>query len=176
MLFYTRHLGDYARDTGHLTLIEQGAYTLLLDRFYATEKPFTEREALQICRPRNKVERQAVHRILEDFFIKTSSGYVNKRALREIEKMHDKRLKAKESAEIRWMRTHSERNANAMRTQCERNANGMLTNNQEPIANNQSALAYYSDQPKAEVGKDCTPRITRGNLLGVVGSAKKGER
>ena len=121
MLFYTRHLGDYARDTGHLTLIEQGAYTLLLDRFYATEKPFTEREALQICRPRNKVERQAVHRILEDFFIKTSSGYVNKRALREIEKMHDKRLKAKESAEIRWMRTHSERNAN-----------GMLTNNQYP--------------------------------------------
>ena len=126
MLFYTRHLGDYARDTGHLTLIEQGAYTLLLDRFYATEKPFTEREALQICRPRNKVERQAVHRILEDFFIKTSSGYVNKRALREIEKMHDKRLKAKESAEIRWMRTHSERNAN-----------GMLTNNQYP--NNQKA-------------------------------------
>jgi len=122
MLFYVRHLGDYTRDTGHLTLPEQGVYTMLLDRFYATEKPFSEREAMQVCRPRNKVEREAVHRILDDFFLKTSSGYVNKRALREIERMHAKRLKAKESAETRWMRTHSERNAN-----------GMLSNNQYPI-------------------------------------------
>ncbi len=30
MNYYERHLGDYAKDTAHLTMIEHGAYTLLL--------------------------------------------------------------------------------------------------------------------------------------------------
>lgn len=158
MHFYPRHLGDYARDAGHLSLAEHGAYTILLDRFYATEKPFSEREAVQICRPRNKAEREAVQRVLEDFFIKTSAGYVNKRALEEIDKMHAKRLKAKESAEARWMRTHSERNAD-----------GMLSNNQYPITNNQGALAGYPAQPKAATFQRGTTRISKDSVLGIVG-------
>ena len=36
MIFYKRYLGDYQRDTGHLSMLEHGAYTLLLDAFYAT--------------------------------------------------------------------------------------------------------------------------------------------
>jgi uncharacterized protein YdaU (DUF1376 family) len=119
MNYYPRHLGDYARDAGHLNLVEHGVYTLLLDRFYATEKPFSEKEAMQICRPENKRERAAVVRILNDFFTLTASGFVNKRAMAEIEKAHEKSLKAKSSASARWMRTHNERNAN-----------GMLSNNQ----------------------------------------------
>jgi uncharacterized protein YdaU (DUF1376 family) len=124
MLFYTRHLGDYARDTGHLTTFEHGVYTLLLDRFYATEKPFSEREATQLCRPKNGRERDQIRRVLNDFFILTASGYVNARAMREMEKVHEKQAKAKQSAEARWMRTHSERNAN-----------GMLSNIHNPITN-----------------------------------------
>ena len=126
MLFYTRHLGDYARDTGHLTTYEHGVYTLLLDRFYATEKPFGEREAMQLCRPANGRERDRIRRILNDFFILTASGYVNARAMKEMEKVHEKQAKAKQSAQARWMRTHSERNAN-----------GMLSNNHNPITTNQ---------------------------------------
>jgi uncharacterized protein YdaU (DUF1376 family) len=124
MLFYTRHLGDYARDTGHLTTYEHGVYTLLLDRFYATEKPFGEREAMQLCRPTNGRERDRIRRILNDFFILTASGYVNARAMKEMEKVHEKQAKAKQSAQTRWMRTHNERNADAM-----------LSNNQYPITN-----------------------------------------
>ena len=125
MLFYVRHLGDYARDTGHLTTYEHGVYNLLLDRFYATEKPFGEREAMQLCRPANGRERDRIRRILNDFFILTASGYVNARAMKEMEKVHEKQAKAKQSAQTRWMRTHSERNADAM-----------LSNNQYPITNN----------------------------------------
>ena len=158
MLFYTRHLGDYARDTGHLTTYEHGVYTLLLDRFYATEKPFGEREAMQLCRPTNGRERDRIRRILNDFFILTASGYVNARAMKEMEKVHEKQAKAKQSAQTRWMRTHSERNAN-----------GMLSNNQEPIANNQSALAGYPDSPKAATGQGGTTRISRVSLLDSVG-------
>ena len=38
MNYYERHLGDYAKDTAHLTMIEHGAYSLLLDRYYGTEQ------------------------------------------------------------------------------------------------------------------------------------------
>ena len=176
MNYYPRHLGDYARDTGHLTLAEHGAYTLLLDRYYATERPIGREEAFRICHASSKLDKAAVSKVLSEFFLWTDAGYRSKRADEEIAKAAEKGEKARQSAQSRWMRTHSERNANAMRTHSERNANGMLSNNQEPITNNQSALAYYPDQPKAEVGQDCTPRITRGSLLGVVGSAKKGER
>ena len=121
---------------------------LLREPTNATEKPFSEREAIQICRPRNKGELEAVHRILDDFFVRTSAGYVNKRALREIEKMHAKRLKAKESAETRWMRTHSERNAN-----------GMLTNNQYPITNNQKVSTLPSPPSVATFRKGGPQRV-----------------
>jgi uncharacterized protein YdaU (DUF1376 family) len=31
--YYERHLGDYAKDAGHLSMLEHGAYSLLLDRY-----------------------------------------------------------------------------------------------------------------------------------------------
>lgn len=37
--YYKRHLGDFARDTAHLSQGQIGAYCMLLDWYYATEKP-----------------------------------------------------------------------------------------------------------------------------------------
>src|SRR5574340_208016 len=51
MNFYKRHLGDYAKHAGHLSMLEHGAYTLLLDRYYTTERPIASRaEAYRCCR------------------------------------------------------------------------------------------------------------------------------
>jgi uncharacterized protein YdaU (DUF1376 family) len=36
--YYERHMGTYAKKTMHLTMLEHGAYTLLLDRYYVTEE------------------------------------------------------------------------------------------------------------------------------------------
>ena len=118
---------------------------------------------MQLCRPTNGRERDRIRRILNDFFILTASGYVNARAMKEMEKVQEKQAKAKQSAQQRWMRTHSERNAN-----------GMLSNNQEPITNPQGASAGYFDQPKAEVGQSGTSRITTVGLIGVVGKRARG--
>ena len=45
MNYYERHLGDYAKDAGHLSMLEHGAYSLLLDRYYTTEQPIPADQA-----------------------------------------------------------------------------------------------------------------------------------
>ena len=68
MNYYERHLGDYARDTGHLSLLEHGVYVILLDRYYATEAPIPADQAYRIARARTDDERAAVDAVLSDFF------------------------------------------------------------------------------------------------------------
>jgi uncharacterized protein YdaU (DUF1376 family) len=71
MNYYKRHLGDYARDTGHLTALEHGIYGLLLDWYYANEKPIPADKAERIARG-NPKETQTV---LSEFFKLTLDGW-----------------------------------------------------------------------------------------------------
>ena len=70
MNFYPHFLGDYQRDTAHLTLIEHGAYRVLLDTYYATEKALpSEPPALyRICKAFTAAERRAVDMVSKHFF------------------------------------------------------------------------------------------------------------
>jgi uncharacterized protein YdaU (DUF1376 family) len=88
--YYKRHLGDYARDCGHLSVTEHGVFTLLLDRYYATERPLTTAEAVKICRASSKLERQAVDSILREFFALEDAGWRNLRADAEIAAYHER--------------------------------------------------------------------------------------
>ena len=49
MNFYPRHIGDWLTDTSHLTIIEEGAYTRLIDRYYTQEAPLVD-DLKAICR------------------------------------------------------------------------------------------------------------------------------
>jgi uncharacterized protein YdaU (DUF1376 family) len=86
--FYKHYIGDYQRDTGHLSLAEHGAYRLMLDTFYATEKPLpTDRKSLyRLLRADGPAERKAIDVIASEFWTETESGLVNERANSEIEK------------------------------------------------------------------------------------------
>lgn len=84
MNYYKRHLGDYAKDAGHLTLAEHGAFTLLLDRYYSVERPITSAEAYKVCRARTAQERELVDAVLGEFFMLADAGWTNKRADAEI--------------------------------------------------------------------------------------------
>lgn len=84
MNYYERHLGDYAKDTGHLTLAEHGAYTLLLDRYYATEQPIPAAQAHRFARARAKDEIKAVDAVLSEFFRLEGDVWVHNRVDREI--------------------------------------------------------------------------------------------
>ena len=90
MNYYERHLGDYATDAGHLSMLEHGAYTLLLDRFYRTEAPIPADQAHRVCRARSEEERQAVDAVLAEFWTLTDDGWINRRAVDEIERARRK--------------------------------------------------------------------------------------
>lgn len=86
MNYYERHLGDYARDTAHLSLLEHGVYTLLLDRYYATESGIPADQAHRLARARSRDERAAVDAVLEEFFALVDGVWTNRRVEEEIAK------------------------------------------------------------------------------------------
>lgn len=147
MNYYARHLGDYAKGAGHLSMLEHGAYTLLLDRYYAAESPIAADQAHRMTRACSPEERAAVDAVLEEFFTLTADGWRHARCDAELEKYLDKSSKAQASANARWKRAPQARepatgsDANAMRTHSDRSPEAMLANSQQPIAKNQSPEA-----------------------------------
>ncbi|MDY0046046.1 MAG: YdaU family protein [Thauera propionica] len=84
MNYYEHHLGDYAKDTGHLSMLEHGAYRILLDRYYSTEAGIPAAQAYRLARARSEEERQAVDVVLEEFFELVDGVWINGRAEEEI--------------------------------------------------------------------------------------------
>lgn len=97
MNYYERHLGDYAKDTAHLTMLEHGAYTLLLDRYYSTEAGIPADQAHRVARARTRDEKAAVDTVLGEFFALVDGMWVNGRAQEEIEKAQSRIKAAKEN-------------------------------------------------------------------------------
>lgn len=110
MNYYEKHLGDYARDTGHLSQAEHGAYNLLLDRYYATEQGIPEGIVYPVARATKPAERAVVDRVLAQFFRLKNGRWLHGRVEEEIAKVHAKSQKARDAAAKRW---HSDGNANA---------------------------------------------------------------
>lgn len=159
---YLRHLGDYAKDTKHLSMLEHGAYNQMLDWCYAAEKPLpTDEKALfRLCSAFDKAEQQAVRSIRDEFFVLTEDGYTQKRVLEEIADYRDKTAKAAAAADKRWQ---NERSADAMRSHGDGNANGMhrvrvpITDNRKPVTKDLSAVA---DEPQLSLVADPAPPAT----------------
>lgn len=148
MNYYEHHLGDYLRDTAHLSMVEDGAYRRLLDAYYIKELPIPAafRDACRLVRAQTKPERDAVQTVLQEFFDQGPDGWRHKRCDAEIARYQDKQAKAKRSADARWnaQRSLSDGNANAsddgMRTHCEGNAL------QTPVTSNQSPSLSRTDR------------------------------
>ncbi len=175
MHFYQHHIGDYRKDTGHLTMLEHGAYRQLIDLYYLDENPLPVEEVrvMRLACARSTDEKEAVKNVLSDFFEKTSDGYRHKRCDAELERIYEKSEKARQSAKARWKNNANEElpesdgNANAMKkdttamrthgkrmeNQCDLDAtHNPLTHNpskEEPIAQNADAFAaFWAAYPK----------------------------
>lgn len=97
MNYYEHHLGDYAKDTAHLSMLEHGAYRLLLDRYYATEQGIPADQAHRLARARTREEREAVDTVLSEFFVLKDGVWRNGRADEEVAKAQIKITAAQEN-------------------------------------------------------------------------------
>lgn len=109
MNYYRRYIGDYRRDTGTLTLLEHGVYTVLLDEYYAQRGvlPLHQSELCILCHATSKLEREAVNKVSHRFFPANGAGVRhNKRADEELDiaKAAIEKMSAagKKSAAKRW--------------------------------------------------------------------------
>lgn len=94
--------GDYKRDTSSLSLAEHGAYLHMLGELYVSKAPLDPNSIYRICHAITKDEQTAVDKVLKRFMSLTDAGYVQERALKEIEKSNRLTERAKTAADVRW--------------------------------------------------------------------------
>lgn len=172
MHYYKRNLGDYAKKAGRLSMLQHGAYNLLIDACYDREEFPTLEQAIDWAWASTTEEREAVEFVLSRFFELQSDGrYVQKRIAQEIEEYLEKAEKNRATAWQReenrkakkegrepilyetWKKEHEPCTSRAEK-QHEPCTTGHLTKNQEPITNNQETILKPFAQSPAGSGQD----------------------
>ena len=138
MHYYNRNLGDYAKKCGRLTMLQHGAYTLLIDSCYDREQFPNFDEAIEWTWAGTDAEIEAVKFVLSRFFKLNQDGrYIQERIQSEILKYREKSDKNRLIAiERETKRREFNTNRAANNTKRVRNVNESPPN-QEPITNNQ---------------------------------------
>lgn len=77
MNYFEHHIGDYDEATAHLTACEDGIYSRLIRKYYATERPLIADIAKlqRLVRANSRAEKQAVVDVLEEFFHLEDDGW-----------------------------------------------------------------------------------------------------
>ena len=122
LIWYAFHVADYARDTAHLSMLEHGAYRLLLDQYYLTGGclPANAEQLHRICRAVAEPEQRALQYVLQQFFKLTDAGWLHERAeaeLAQTRELSDKRRQAAASrhsgVKSKVAKAHANADANA---------------------------------------------------------------
>lgn len=90
MHYFKRNIGDYAKKAGRLSMLQHGAYTLLIDSCYDRERFPTLDEAIEWTWASTTEEIEAVTFVLRKFFALEGDVYVQKRIQEEIAEYHEK--------------------------------------------------------------------------------------
>jgi len=147
MHYYKRNLGDYAKKAGRLTMLQHGAYTLLIDSCYDRELFPTLEQALEWTWASTEAEVEAVKFVLSRFFTLDKDGcYVQDRILAEL-------LHYQKNADIN-KRIADEREAKRRENRTNRvQVVDEATPNQEPLTTNH--------KPKREIATivACPPDV-----------------
>jgi uncharacterized protein YdaU (DUF1376 family) len=115
MNYFEHHIGDYAEATAHLTFVEDAAYSRMIRKYYAQEKPLpVDVKAVQrLVGARSKEEREAVATVLEEFFLLADDGWHNSRCDAEIARFREgePEREAKKANEDNRLKRHREERA-----------------------------------------------------------------
>ena len=146
MHYYKRNLGDYAKKAGRLTMLQHGAYTLLIDSCYDREIFPTLEQALEWTWASTEAEVEAVKFVLSRFFTLDKDGcYVQDRILAELLHYHKN---ADTNKRIADEREAKRRGNNTKRVQVVDEA----TPNQEPLTTNHKPIREKATSVATPVG------------------------
>lgn len=154
--WYARYPGDYLRDTAHLTMLEHGAYTLLMDYYYSTATPLpanadanaptlalaTNPRLYRICRAVTPEEQEAVDSVINDFFKLHEGNYHHARIDEEIEKREEISEKRRAAREARMNKPPKGKGTNAP-TNAPTNAGASATANEDTTTTTTTVLDIY---------------------------------
>lgn len=146
MHYYKRNIGDYAKKAGRLTMLQHGAYTLLIDSCYDRETFPTLEQALEWTWASTEIEIEAVKFVLSRFFKQDKDGcYVQDRVLDELLNYHknadtNKRIADEREAKRREKRTNREQSVDETPPNQE-----PITNNHKPIKEKATVVACPPD-------------------------------
>jgi uncharacterized protein YdaU (DUF1376 family) len=88
MHYFKRNIGDYHKKAGRLTMLQHGAYTLLIDACYDRERFPSMDDAIDWCWASSDDEIQAVTFVVSKFFDLVDGLYIQSRIQDEIDNYH----------------------------------------------------------------------------------------
>ena len=150
MHYYKRNIGDYAKKAGRLTMLQHGAYTLLIDSCYDREIFPTLEQALEWTWASTQQEVEAVEFVLKKFFTFQDGRYVQNRIVEELQNYHsnaetNKRIAMEREAKRKEKNTLGERSVDEPPPN-----HKPLTTNHKPITNNQEP---FNKEAKASLSE-----------------------
>ena len=98
MHYYKRNIGDYHKKAGRLSILQHGAYTLLIDSCYDREIFPTMEDAIDWVWASSDSEVDAVKFVLKKFFIEDDGFYIQNRIQEDLAKYHANSLTNKRIA------------------------------------------------------------------------------
>lgn len=160
MHYYKRNIGDYHKKAGRLSMLQHGAYTLLIDSCYDREQFPTMDQAIEWTWASTEEEVQAVRFVLSRFFDEVDGIYIQKRIQEDLDKYHqnsatNKRIAIEREAKRREKSTKREQVVDEAPPN-----HKPITNNHKPRTNNQNNkpvgfdFTTWPNQPSEEVWKD----------------------
>lgn len=132
MNYFRLHVGDYLRDTAHLSLLEHGVYARLLHVYYTREAPILDADKYRVIGARSADEREAVGAVLREFFVLDADGWRQQRCDREIAAYQEKAERNREVGRLGG-RPVKPRNPEETQTVSTNNPDVTLASSQEPI-------------------------------------------
>ena len=132
MHYFQFNIGDYIKNTIHLSLLEDLAYRRLLDHYYDSEKPIPN--DIPLVSRKMRLESEVIQSVLNEFFTLTPEGYRNHRADLEIASYHEYMAKQK---------ANGSKGGRPKKTQPKPTANPSQTQNnpkQEPLTTNHKPI------------------------------------
>lgn len=149
MHYFKRNIGEYHKKAGKLSMLEHGAYTLLIDACYDREKFPTLEEAIDWTWARTAEEIAAVEFVLRKFFTLEDGVYIQNRIREEIDQYHanaliNQEIALKREAKKREQRARTVHEPSTLEHE-RAPKQEPLTTNHKPITNNQELKTYCSE-------------------------------